>query len=311
MAQKKLTTSMLKKFVTHAAKNLEGDVANYIPELANVNKEATAIGVYPLDDEMIFYSNAPITPVTLQSTAKLIPLIGLLEDCGSEQLFEWVKVEPSGDDFASITRLEQFGPKPSNPMLNAGAICLCSHIPGDAEEQFAWLESWVEKLFNKHLRINPLVFASEKRTGDRNRALAHLLNSRGNLGSRVKATLDLYFSLCSYEATIAEMLYLPALLANQGKDPKTGKKILSPETCKITLAIMATCGLYDETGTHMVKTGMPAKSGVSGYTVAVVPGKAGICVFSPRVNKKGNSIRGEMMLEDLSKAMNWHFAITD
>lgn len=105
------------------------------------------------------------------------------------------------------------------------------------------------------------------------------------------------------------MLFLPTLLANAGRDPESGNQIISTDTCKITLAIMATCGLYDETGTHMVKTGMPAKSGVSGYTIAVLPGKAGIVVLSPRVNAKGNSIRGEIMLEGLSRAMNWHFAL--
>ena len=105
------------------------------------------------------------------------------------------------------------------------------------------------------------------------------------------------------------MLYLPTLLANRGVDPGTGKQIISVETSTITLAIMATCGLYDETGTHMVRTGMPAKSGVSGYTIAVVPGKAGIVVLSPRVNNKCNSIRGEIMLEALSKTMGWHFAL--
>ena len=125
----------------------------------------------------------------------------------------------------------------------------------------------------------------------------------------MKETLDLYFTLCSYEAQLLQMLYLPTLLANMGRDPHSGKQILSEDTCKITLAIMATCGLYDETGTHMVRTGMPAKSGVSGYTIAVVPGKAGVAVFCPRVNPKGNSIRGELMLESLSKAMNWHFAV--
>ncbi|MCP0913592.1 MULTISPECIES: glutaminase A [Legionella] len=305
----KLTINLIKKIVSHAAKNQEGDVANYIPELANVNKDIAAMAVTLLSGETFSYSNEPLSAVTLQSTAKLIPLIGLLEEAGLEQVFQWVKVEPSGDDFASITRLEQFGPMPSNPMLNAGAITLCSHIPGTGELQFAWMENWVKKLFNTPLRINPLVFASEKRTGDRNRSLAYLLHSRNNLGSNVSDTLDLYFSLCSYEATIEQMLYLPVLLANLGKDPTTGQQILSVDTCKITLAIMATCGLYDETGTHMVRTGMPAKSGVSGYTVAVVAGKAGIVVLGPRVNKKGNSIRGEIMLEELSKTMNWHFAI--
>lgn len=309
MLSKLLTLNLLENLVHVAELNYEGKTANYIPELANVNQELTAIAVQPLGSAPLSYSNHPLHPVTLQSTAKMITLIGLLEEFGDKQLFEWVKVEPSGDDFASITRLEQFGPKPSNPMLNAGAITLCSQIPGTGEQQFKWLEYWVQKLFNQPLQINPRVFASEKQTGDRNRSLAFLLKSRNNLGTDVNETLDLYFALCSYEATLEQMLFLPALLANGGIAPDTGKPIISTETCKITLAIMATCGLYDETGTHMVKTGMPAKSGVSGYTIAVVPGKAGIVVLSPRVNAKGNSIRGEIMLEGLSKAMNWHFAL--
>ncbi|ADG23549.1 glutaminase A [Legionella pneumophila] len=309
MSSKLLTIQLLEELVHAAELNQEGKTADYIPELANVNQDLTAIAVQPLGEKTLAYSNNPLHPVTLQSTGKMIPLIGLLEEFGADQLFEWVKVEPSGDDFASITRLEQFGPKPSNPMLNAGAIALCSRIPGVGEQQFRWLEHWVQKLFNQRLSINPLVFASEKRTGNRNRALAYLLKSRNNLGADVHETLDLYFALCSYEAMLDQMLYLPAVLANRGQDPDTGEQILSIETCKITLAIMATCGLYDETGTHMVKTGMPAKSGVSGYTIAVVPGKAGIVVLSPRVNAKGNSIRGEIMLEGLSKAMGWHFAL--
>jgi len=308
MTQNKITPDLLEKLVHLAEKNKEGNVANYIPELANVNQETTAIGVRPINSNALTYSNTPIVPVTLQSTAKMIPLIGLLEEYGEEKLFEWVKVEPSGDDFASITRLAQFGPKPSNPMLNTGAITLCSQIPGINEQQFAWLEHWVKKLFNQRLHINPLVFSSEKRTGDRNRSLAWLLHSRGSLATSVSETLDLYFSLCSYEATIEQMLYLPTLLANAGKDPETDVQVISVKTCKIALAIMATCGLYDETGAHMVHTGMPAKSGVSGYTIAVVPGKAGVVVLSPRVNAKGNSIRGEIMLEELSKTMGWHFA---
>ena len=309
MSSKLLTIDLLEELVHTAELNQEGKIADYIPELTNVNQELTAISVQQLGENPLSYSNNLLHPVTLQSTAKLIVLIGLLEEFGDEQLFKWVKVEPSGDDFASITRLEQFGPKPSNPMLNAGAIALCSRIPGAGEQQFGWLERWVQKLFNQRLSINPLVLASEKRTGNRNRSLAYLLKSRNNLGTDVLETLDLYFSLCSYEATLEQMLFLPVLLANGGIVPGSGEKILSTETCKITLAIMATCGLYDETGTHMVKTGMPAKSGVSGYTIAVVPGRAGIVVLSPKVNAKGNSIRGEIMLEGLSKAMNWHFAV--
>ncbi len=309
MNNNNLTLELLKNIVTAAEKNQDGKTANYIPELANVDPNITAIAVQPLNEQVLMYSNSPLDAVTLQSTAKMIPLIGLLEERGPEKVFEWVKVEPSGDEFSSITRLEQFGPKPSNPMLNAGAITLCSQIPGAGELAFGWLESWIKILFNQKLRINPMVFASEKSTGDRNRSLAYLLHSRKNLNKPVTETLDLYFTLCSYEATLDQMLYLPTLLANAGRDPNTQQQIISEETCKITLAIMATCGLYDETGTHMVKTGLPAKSGVSGYTIATAPGKAGIAVLSPRVNTKGNSIRGEIMLEALSKATQWHFAI--
>lgn len=304
-----ITAELLKELVLNAELNQSGHVANYIPELANVDEDLTAIAVHQIGQAPCSWNNKPLVPITLQSTGKLIPLIGLLEERGAEQVFEWVRVEPSGDDFASITRLEKFGPKPSNPMLNAGAITLCSHIPGTGEQPFAWLEHWTEKLFNQHLSVNMRVFASEKHTGNRNRSLAWLLKAHKNLGNQVNETLDLYFTLCSYEATLEQVLYLPTLLANKGQDPDTGEQIISRDTCKITLAIMATCGLYDETGTHMVKTGMPAKSGVSGYTLAVMPGKAGIAVLSPRINAKGNSIRGEIMLESLSKTMDWHFAL--
>jgi glutaminase len=305
-----LSLNLLKQIVQNAEKNTEGQVATYIPELAHVNPAMTAIAVAPLDGEAFSYANCQPEPITLQSTAKLIPLIALLEEVGFDKLYQWVKVEPSGDDFASITRLDKFGPKPSNPMLNAGAITLCSHIPGENQtEKFTWLNRWTETLFNRPLTINQRVFESEKLTGDLNRSAAYLLKCRHDLGAEVEETLDLYFTLCSYEGWITDLTYLPVILANGGVDPWTNKRIISRETCKITLAIMATCGLYNETGTHMVKTGMPAKSGVSGYTLAALPGKAGIVVLGPLVNQKGNSIRGEIMLEALSKALDWHIAL--
>lgn len=309
MKNKILSVPFLQRLVEDAQTNIEGKAASYIPELAKANPHLTAIAVQETSGELFCYSNDPIEPVTLQSTAKLIPLIGLLEEYGVEQLLKWVNVEPSGDEFSSITRLEQFGPMPSNPMLNAGAIALCSHIPGRGEQQFAWLQNWMQKLFNQRLSINSMVFASEKRTGNRNRSLAYLLKSRDCLATDIHETLDLYFALCSYEATIDQLIYLPLLLANSGRDPITQTQVISEETCKITVSIMATCGLYDETGTHMVRTGMPAKSGVSGYILAVLPGRAGIVVLSPLVNAKGNSIRGKLMLEALSQSLNWHFAI--
>lgn len=308
---KELNLDLLKTLVEEAKTNRDGSVASYIPELERVNPNICAIAVHPIDGPLLYHSNLPPVPITLQSTAKLIPLIGLLEELGFDKLSEWVKVEPSGDDFASIIRQAQFGPRPSNPMLNAGAITLCSHIPGAGKQKgFKWLEHWTHLLFKRKLKVNQRVLKSEKLTGDRNRALTYLLKCGHELGADVAETLDLYFTLCSYEGCFHELTYLPTFLANGGIDPTTHQRVISRETCKITLAIMATCGLYNETGTHMVRTGIPAKSGVSGYTIASLPGKAGIVVLSPLVNHKGNSIRGEVMLEGLSRALDWHIALS-
>lgn len=306
--KKKITKATLKAIVEATNHLNAGNAADYIPELAHIDQELIGLSVQMVGHKAISYSNKPLPIVTLQSVAKLIPLIGLLEESGLDEVLNWVSAEPSGDEFSSITRLEQFGPKPSNPMLNAGAITLCSKIPGAGEQQFAWLEHWVTLLFNQRLSINPLVFNSEKRTGDRNRSLAYLLKSHDIIDGTVKDVLDIYFTLCSYEASIEQMVMLPTILANQGFCPIRGKQVISKETTHATLSIMATCGLYDQTGTHMVQTGLPAKSGVSGYIVAVMPGIAGIACYSPKVNVKGNSIRGRAMLQKISQKWGWHFA---
>ena len=309
MTQKNVTQTLLNNIMTKASKSLEGETADYIPELANANHQLTAISVHQLGGPVIHAETQPTPPVTLQSVAKLIPLIGLLEEYGVEYIQKWVLFEPSGADFASITRLEQFGPKPCNPMLNTGAITLCSLVPGVGEQKLAWMQYWVKTLFGEKLNTNPMVLASERRTGDRNRSIAYLLKSRDNLCAGVTETLDLYFMLCSYEATPKQMLHLAAILANGGMCPTSQQQLISSDTTKTVLALMATCGLYDDTGTHMVRCGMPAKSGVSGYILATLPNKAGIVTLSPLVNAKGNSIRGSLMLELLSRKMNWHFAL--
>lgn len=299
--------ALLDEIVRSAEKNSLGNTANYIPELANFPLEYTTVTVHALGDTPITVANMPAQKMTLQSVSKLIPLIALLEEKGVENVFSWVKVEPSGDDFASVARLDQFGPRPSNPMLNAGAITLCSHIDGEGESRIAWLNHWVKRLFRHNLSINNLVLTSEKRTGDRNRSLAYLLKSQGNIQGEVNEVLEIYFTLCALEAYPEQLAALAWLLANDGKD-ESGQQVISSDTVKHTLSIMATCGLYNETGTHMVRTGMPAKSGVSGVILAVSPGRGGIVTASPRVNGKGNSIRGSIILERLAAELRWHFA---
>lgn len=293
--------------VVIASQNREGALANYIPELASAPDDMAAIAVTLNDGTCLTSGNYLNQKITLQSTAKLVVLIGMLEEMGIAEVMKWVKVEPSGDDFSSIARLDQFGPKPSNPMLNSGAIALCAHVHGKAEQRLAWLERWMAKLFGTQLSIDSKVFASERRTGDRNRALAYLLKSRGMLIDNVDEVLETYFYLCSFEATVREASHLAMLLANKGKNPQ-GEQVFSAESARIVNAIMATCGLYNETGTHMVRTGLPAKSGVSGYILAVALHQGGIATVSPLVNSKGTSLRGEIMLEHISRQMGWHFA---
>ena len=299
--------SVLNDALEIAAKDQDGKIANYIPELASVDPELTGAAVRLLDGECVVVGDAATVKVTLQSIAKVVVLIGLLEDFGPKKVFSWVRVEPSGDDFASVARLDQFGPLPSNPMLNAGAISLCSHIPGNAEEQYAWLSKWMETVFNETLNVNHQVFASERRTGDRNRSLGYLLKSNNIIEGSVNAVLETYFCSCSFEATIEQISYLAMLLANKGCAPD-GTQVISLRTVQQTLAIMATCGIYNESGTHLVRTGMPAKSSVSGLIVAVALGHGGVVTFSPRINRKGTSMRGELILEHLSDALKWHFA---
>lgn len=297
--------SILNQAVKVAISQNHGHVADYIPELAAIPQDLIGLSVRTTDGQA-YYAGDACPPITLQSAAKLVLLIGLLEEFGAKEVFSWVRVEPSGDDFNSIARLDQFGPLASNPMLNAGAITLCNYVPGKDEQQLAWLEKWMETLFNGKCYIDPKVLASERRTGNRNRSLAYLLKSNKVISRLVKDVLELYFSLCSYQVTIEQASYLPMLLANKGKNPE-GKQIISLETVRHVVSIMATCGLYNESGTHLVKTGMPSKSAVSGFILSVALGKAGVAIFSPKVNRKGTSVRGEVIAEYLSKQLSWHF----
>lgn len=300
-------TKALNDAVTSSRQLNEGTVADYIPELANVDPEVVSASIRLIDGTQISSGDYQNHHFTLQSVAKLISLIGLMEEYGEEKLFSWIHVEPSGQSFSSIAQVDRYGPTPVNPMVNAGAIALCSRIPGDTQQRAQWLDHWANQLFGQALRVNGKVFASERATGDRNRSIAFLLKSKHELGLSVDEALETYFYLCSYEADVQTAAYLPMLLANGGVTPD-GTRVISENTSNAVVAIMATCGMYDESGIHLVRTGMPAKSGVSGIIVAVATGRGGIAVCSPRLNDKGGSIRGNAILTHISRELDWHFA---
>jgi glutaminase len=298
--------SVLENAVRLSRSNEEGKAADYIPELANVDTSLVSAAIQLTDGSLMQAGDVAAHNFSLQSVAKLIPLIGLVEEHGQDTVFSWINAEPSGASFSSIAQIEKFGQVPSNPMVNAGAIALCGRIPGDVSERAAWMDMWVERLFNQKLQVNGKVFASERNTGDRNRSLAYFLKSVKVLSLPVEEVLETYFYLCSYEANVTTMAYLPMLLANGGIAPD-GQRIFSEATSNCVVSIMATCGLYNESGMYLVTTGMPAKSGVSGAMVAVATGRGGIAVSSPLINDKGGSVRGHQILEEISRELHWHF----
>ena len=292
-----------------ARRNSHGKPASYIPELASVPLENTSAAVKLINGDCLLAGDAAAHQFTFQSSAKVLTLIGLLEERGPVEVFDIVGSEPSGDSFGSVARLETHGPKPANPLINSGAIALCGQLRGSVEQRVAWLRKWAERLYGVSIPIDERVRASEKTSADRNRAIAYFLKHGGVLKGDVDETLDVYFALCSLVGGVREAAHLPAILAHGGLRPGTGERVLSKQTVAVVVSIMATCGMYNESGNYLMATGMPAKSGVSGVIVAVVPGVAGVAVSSPRLNDKGGSVRGHLILRELSRQLGWHFAL--
>lgn len=301
--------AVLEAAVEKARRNHEGAPADYIPELARVDLEALSAAVTCLDGTTLTAGDAATHRFTFQSTAKLLLLAGLLEERGPVEVFRLVGSEPSGQDFASLARLETHGPRPANPLVNAGAIALAGQLRGTIDDRTAWLLGWAERLYGSRVGVDDAVRISESTSANRNRAIAYLLRHNGILEGNVEDTLEAYFALCSLSGGVKEAAHLPAVLANGGRDPHSGRRLLSPATVAIVVSLMATCGMYNESGNYLVATGMPAKSGVSGVIVATVPGVAGIAVCSPRLNDKGGSVRGHLVLRHLSRHLGWHFAL--
>jgi glutaminase len=302
--------SALDLAVANARRNQQGSPATYIPELAHVPLDTVSAAIVLVDGTVLLAGDHAAHEFTFQSSAKLVVLAGLLEERGPVEVFAVVGSEPSGDNFASVARLETHGPKPANPLINSGAIGLCGQLTGNTEARIAWVSRWAERLYAAPIAIDERVFHSERATADRNRAIAHLLKSGGVISGDLEPTLDAYFALCSLCGGAREAAQLPALLANSGVRPGTREQVLSRSTVAIIVSLMATCGMYNESGNYLVSTGMPAKSGVSGVIVAVVPGIAGVAVSSPRLNDKGGSIRGHLVLRELSRKLGWHFALS-
>lgn len=283
----------------------EGKVADYIPELARANPEWFGISIVSVQGQSFDVGDWQ-QKFSIQSVSK--PLVfGLALDLhGRDTVLQRIGVEPTGEAFNSIV-LDEESNRPYNPLVNAGAIATADLITGDdyPARVHRLLETFATYL-NRDVHLDNAIFMSERTTGHRNRAIAHLMRNFGMVSENFEDSLELYFQQCSVMVDVHDLALVGATLANGGINPLSGKRALRSEHIKDVLSIMLTCGMYNYAGEWAYRVGLPAKSGVGGGILAVVPGVAGIGVFSPRLDPQGNSVRGVKVCQDLSQRFGLH-----
>ena len=283
----------------------DGTVASYIPELAKADPSGFGICIATVDGYCYAAGDADRT-FTLQSMSKPLVYGAALADRGGAAMLAKVGVEPSGDAFNSISLAPGSG-KPMNPMINAGAIAVTALIGGaNAEAQWQRIERAISAFAGRPLGTDMAVYRSESETGFRNRAIAWMLRNFGITEGDPMPALENYFRQCALEVTCRDLAFIAATLANGGVNPRNGARALPAAHVPSVLAVMTTCGMYDYAGSWLYEVGMPAKSGVGGGILAVLPGRFGIGVYSPALDEKGNSVRGIAVCRQISRDFGLH-----
>ena len=296
-------STLLPKWIESSKLNSsKGKVATYIPELASAQTDALAISLLHKDGHYIEHGDTNLV-FTLQSISKVFTLLLALIDHGEEVVFSKVGMEPTGDSFNSMLKLELVQPGiPFNPLINAGAIAISSLIKGD--NQAAKLER-VLQFFrtlanNDSLQYNKDVYESELKTADLNRSIAYFLKDKDIFTQDVEDVLEVYFHHCSIDVTCKDLAHMALVLALNGKHPTTGEQLIPKRFAQIAKSFMVTCGMYNESGEFAINVGLPAKSGVAGGILTFIPGEVGIGIVGPALSAKGNSVAGVHLLETLS-----------
>ncbi len=281
-----------------------GETAQYIPELASADPDRLALAIADPHGRRIALGDED--PFTIQSISKPFVFALALDALGRDEVLRHVGVEPSGEPFNAIS-LEEGTGRPANPLINAGAIATTGLIPGpSAGERAARIVEGLSRFAGRTLQVDEEVYASEASTGDRNRALAHLLRSYGVIETDPHEVVEAYFRQCSVLVTVADLAVMAGTLAFGGRHPVTGEQVVSARTARDVVSVMTSCGMYDASGSWLIRVGLPAKSGVSGGVIAISPSQFGVGVFSPRLDEYGNSTRGQRLLERLSDALGLH-----
>lgn len=284
----------------------EGRTAQYIPELASVAPDQFGIALCTVDGELLTAGDGD-AEFTLQSTCKPFLYAAALAQFGRHGVRQRVGVEPTGEAFDSFIGLEAGRHQPHNPMVNMGAIAVAGMLAGAGLNSSTDVVAMFQRLAGPDLvDYDRAVFASERTTGHRNRAIAHLLRQSGVIEVEAEVALDRYLEACSTRTTIGGLARLAAVLADGGRRPGTRERALPRWVVNDTLAVMSTCGMYDAAGHFAFDIGLPAKSGVSGALIAVVPGRFALATFSPRLDAHGTSVRGFAALRLIAERLDLH-----
>ncbi|HBE92025.1 MAG TPA: glutaminase [Gammaproteobacteria bacterium] len=281
----------------------EGANADYIPVLAKVDPNIFGITLVTTDGKVFTVGDVK-SEVSIQSISKVFTMARVIEESGADAISGNMGVDATGQVFNSIIAIEQYKGEQMNAMVNPGAITATSMIKGaNGEAVWKTISDTYNDFAGRKLRVDEEVYKSEADTNQRNQALAMLMSAYGRIeGDAIEAT-DIYTRQCSVAVNSTDLANMAATLANGGTNPVTGKKVVSSENIDEILAVMATAGLYDDSGQWLYRTGLPAKSGVGGGILAVSPGKFGIAAISPPLDAAGNSVRAQKAITDISNAL--------
>ena len=283
-----------------------GHVATYIPQLAKVNPNQ--LGIYiSTEEEEDFFAGDCFVPFTMQSVVKPLILLQALMDSGEKAVRTLVGVEATGKPFDTFNYSDQALTGANiNPMINTGAIALCTLIRGKTyQERFERLLALARRLAeDPNMNVDESVYRSEWETGNKNRALAYLLRAYGLISDDVDDILSCYFRACSILVNCRDLAKIGHIFANHGVHPGTGEEMFPAEFARYVNATLATCGMYDGSGGFALNVGFPAKSGVGGGIMGVIPKRMGIGVFAPAIDRHGNSVAGVKALEELSRKLD-------
>lgn len=280
-----------------------GRVADYIPVLAEADPALFGVVLVDVDGGEHGAGDAGHL-FSVQSISKAFVYALVCEALGHEVVLRRVGVNNTGLAFNSVIAVELNGGHPMNPMVNAGALATTALVPGSSQhDRWEFVRDGLSRFAGRGLEVDAAVFESESATNQRNKAIARLLESYGRIAGDPLGVVEVYTRQCSLLVSARDLAVMGATLADGGVNPVTGQRVVSPQVCADTLAVLAANGLYERSGEWLFEVGLPAKSGVAGGIVAVAPGKAGVGVFSPPLDAAGNSVRGERAIAYLSRSL--------